>query len=129
MSLRKIVEKKKSEKYSWPEGWMTREQAANDLGVPPREVDDALREAIRDGDVLKQFFQLWDSKQGRVVRVPGYKVAEKGEAAPASTATNPEFARIERALQRDSSLSNYRIAKNNHSTSGQVALVRASLGL
>lgn len=132
-TLRKIVEKKKSEKYAWPEGWMTREQAANDLGVPPRDVDDALREAIRDGDVLKQFFQLWDSKQGRVVREPGYRVAEKTEAATvvkkSSRAPAAGSDRITRALQRDPSKTDYQIAKNHNTTVGEVAKVRAGLGL
>lgn len=128
-SLRKIVEKKKSEKYSWPEGWMTREQAANDLGVPPRDVDDALKEAIKDGDVLKQFFPLWDSKQGRIVREPGYRIAEKAETAVAFTLPPADYDRIARALQRDSSQANYLIAKNHRSTVGRVAEVRASLGL
>lgn len=78
--LRKIVEKKKSEKYSWPEGWMTRAQAADDLGVAPREVDETLKEAVRDGDVEKQFFQVYDARQGRVVREPGYRVSQRGVA-------------------------------------------------
>ena len=88
-TLRKIVEKKKSEKYAWPTGWMTREQAANDLGVAPRDVDDTLKEAIRDGDVLKQHFPLWDVSQGRVVRHPGYRVADKS-AAPVPEKPRPE---------------------------------------
>ena len=126
-SLRKIVEKKKSEKYAWPEGWMTREQAANDLGVPPREVDDCLKEAIKDGDVLKQFFPLWDSKQGRVVREPGYRVADKGEATKPTGKQADDYDRIFRALNRNPLFTNYQIAKNNHSTVGRVAEVRASM--
>jgi hypothetical protein len=84
-SLRKIVEKKKCEKYSWPEGWMTKEQAANDLGVAPRDVDDMLKEAIRDGDVERNHFTVYDAKAGRTMRVPGYRIAEPktADASPA----------------------------------------------
>jgi hypothetical protein len=80
--LRKIVEKKKSALYAWPAGWLSREQAANDLGCPPRDVDAELREAIRDGDVEKRFFPVWDAKQSRVVREPGYRVADSSTPAP-----------------------------------------------
>jgi hypothetical protein len=127
--LKKIVEKKKAEKYAWPEGWMTREQAANDLGVAPRDVDDTLKEAVRDGDVLKQHFPLWDSRQGRVVRQPGYCVARKdGKSVPAE-ANDIEYNRVVRGVKKNPKWTDGRIAKNYHSTVARVAAVRKELGL
>lgn len=131
--LKKIVEKKKAEKYAWPEGWMTREQAANDLGVAPRDVDDTLKEAIRDGDVLKQHFPLWDSRQGRVVRQPGYRVAGGEKVAENATKTaegdKREYDRVLRALERHPKYKDRQIARNARSTVGFVTTVRKELGL
>jgi hypothetical protein len=87
--LRKIVEKKKSALYAWPAGWLSREQAANDLGCPPRDVDAEHREAIRDGDVEKRVFPVWDAKQSRVVREPGYRVADSSAPDPAPRPASP----------------------------------------
>ena len=98
--LRKIVEKKKVERYTWPDGWMTREQAANDLGVAPRDVDDELREAIRDGDVLKEHFSMYCPKQKRVIRMPGYKVASKDESQKQPPKEKPEKASPDFSMER-----------------------------
>ena len=132
--LRKIVEKKKVERYAWPDGWMTREQAANDLGVAPRDVDDELRDAIRDGDVLKEHFSMYCPKQKKVVRMPGYKVAGKDEQA-AETKAKPQSAkpasvdeRIIASIHRNPKAPDHQIAKNlSGVTSADVARVRSTL--
>jgi hypothetical protein len=128
-SLRKIVEKKKCEKYSWPEGWMTKEQAANDLGVAPRDVDDMLKEAIRDGDVERKQFTVYDARQGRTVRQPGYRVADKGAPPTSSVADIPaeKVTRILACIGRNPGLSDRLIAKKlSNVRSSEVAAVRAS---
>jgi hypothetical protein len=118
------------EKFTVPDGWDTREKVALDLQCAPDRVADLLKPGIASGQIERQDFPVWDEARRMTTRVVCYRVVSvKTEAAPTSTTTNPEFARIERALHRDSSLSNYQIAKNNRSTSGQVAIVRASLGL
>ena len=138
-TLKKIVEKKKSEKYAWPKGWMTREQAANDLGVAPRDVDDTLKEAIQDKDVLKQHFPVWDASQGRVVRLPGYRVAKGGDtevveksiSEPAEKETRKRRTKEERilnAISRYPDLSDYAISRKlNKISAAEVAVVRQSL--
>jgi hypothetical protein len=129
ISLRKIVEKKKCEKYSWPEGWMTKEQAANDLGVAPRDVDDMLKEAIRDGDVERKQFTVYDARQGRTVRQPGYRVAEKGATPvhPIDDIPAEKVVRILAAIGRNPGASNRDIAKKlSRTTSREVEAVRAA---
>jgi len=131
-SLRKIVEKKKCEKYSWPEGWMTKEQAANDLGVAPRDVDDMLKEAIRDGDVERNHFTVYDAKAGRTMRVPGYRIADSQSPAPLTVSIDDipaeKVTRIIAAIGRHPGLTDRDIAKKlSKTTSKEIATVRASL--
>jgi hypothetical protein len=132
-SLRKIVEKKKCEKYAWPEGWMTKEQAANDLGVAPRDVDEMLKEAIRDGDVERKQFTVYDARQGRTVRQPGYRVTDKEKPQSQTVESIADIpaekvTRILAAINRNPGASDREVAKKLFkTTSREIAAVRAAL--
>ena len=87
-SLKQVVKKSHAQRYKWPEGWMTLEKAADDLECVTEKVDTILKPSFDDGTVQKQFFQVWDAKQGRVVKKPGYKIVDKG--APVEHAAKHE---------------------------------------
>lgn len=113
------------EKFTIPDGWDTRDKVAADLQCAPDRVADLLKPGIASGQIERQDFPVWDEARRMTVRVVCYRVASiKAEAAPAAGSC-----RITRALQRDPSKSDYQIAKNHKTTVGEVAKVRASLGL
>jgi hypothetical protein len=66
-------------RYVWPAGWLTLQQAANDLACLPEKVDTILKPSLDDGSVKKDHFMVWDTKLGRAMKKPGYKVAEKDD--------------------------------------------------
>ena len=118
------------EKFTIPDGWDTRDKVALDLQCAPDRVADLLKPGIASGQIERQEFPVWDEARRMTVRVTCFRVAEKAEAAAPVSAKGGSLAdRITRALQRDPSQPNYKIAKNHNTTVGEVAKVRASLGL
>ena len=77
--LKRLVAKSNAAKYMWPKGWMTREEAADELECSPTRVDEILRLSIADGNVKRTIFSVWSAQLERVVKLPGYREAKGSE--------------------------------------------------
>ena len=100
--LKQVVAKSFATKYAWPKGWLTREQAADDLECSPERVDEILRLPIQDGSVSKEHFPVWNPKLERVVKQPGYRVNSDSPAAsaPPTRTEEPLTPEREEAIRR-----------------------------
>ena len=91
--LAAIALKHKALKYVIPpnQGWITRQQAARQLGQPERKVHDLLRDAIEARDIETKKFCDWDAATMRPVQVTCYRIIEPGtpKSSPASAETIP----------------------------------------
>lgn len=83
--LAAIALKHKALKYGIPanQGWLTRQQAARQLGCPERNVHDLLRDAIEARDIETKKFSDWDAATMRPVQVTCYRIIEPGTPKPA----------------------------------------------
>jgi hypothetical protein len=68
--------------FSWPKGWSTREEIAEQLECSPDRVREILAPGIKTGDIEVKDFQVWED--GRKIRKTGYRkvVAEAKEEKP-----------------------------------------------
>ena len=105
--LAAIALKHKALKYGIPanQGWLTRQQAARQLGCPERNVHDLLRDAIEARDIETKKFSDWDAATMRPVQVTCYRILadlpEKKSPAKKSTppaATGPINAELRTAV-------------------------------
>jgi hypothetical protein len=71
-----LVAKHKAAKYGIPpnQGWLTRQQAARQLGTTDRNVHDLLRDAIEAKDIECKKFSDWDAASMRPVQVTCYRI-------------------------------------------------------
>jgi hypothetical protein len=85
--LAAIALKHKALKYGIPanQGWLTRQQAARQLGCPERNVHDLLRDAIEARDIETKKFSDWDAATMRPVQVTCYRIIEPGTPKPAKS--------------------------------------------
>jgi hypothetical protein len=85
--LAAIALKHKALKYGIPpnQGWITRQQAARQLGQPERNVHDLLRDAIEARDIETKKFSDWDAATMRPVQVTCYRIIEPGTPKPAKS--------------------------------------------
>jgi len=85
--LAAIALKHKALKYGIPanQGWLTRQQAARQLGCPERNVHDLLRDAIEARDIETKKFSDWDAATMRPVQVTCYRFIEPGTPKPAKS--------------------------------------------
>lgn len=74
-----ILEKQNATAYSWPRGWTSRDDVAEQLECSPERVASLLAPGIRTGAVERQDFTVWDNKLKRLVRVTGYRETGRGE--------------------------------------------------
>jgi hypothetical protein len=83
--LAAIALKHKALKYGIPanQGWLTRQQAARQLGCPERNVHDLLRDAIEARDIETKKFSDWDAATMRPVQVTCYRIIEPSAPKPA----------------------------------------------
>ena len=132
-----MVAKSHATKYAWPKGWLTRDQAADDLECSPERVDEILRLPIHDGSVSRELFPVWNAKSERVVKLPGYRInpsPEVASAAPASAKIiSPVTLEQEEAIRRigENRTCAKQIQKNlpRRFRHTRLAQVRAVLGL
>ena len=68
--------------FSWPKGWSTREEIAEQLECSPDRVREVLAPGIKSGDIEVKDFQVWED--GRKIRKTGYRkvVAEATAVKP-----------------------------------------------
>lgn len=85
-----ILEKQNAVAYSWPRGWTSRDDVAEQLECSPERVASLLAPGIRTGAVERQDFTVWDNKLKRLVRVTGYREISKGETSRGETPANPK---------------------------------------
>lgn len=121
-------------RYTIPAGWDTKEQVAEKLQCSPDRVADLLKPGIQSGEFERQEFSVWDETRRLTTRVTCYRVApEKGE--PKVEKGDPEriseleYNRVVRGFRKNPTWTNRQIAKNYHSTSARVALIRKEIGL
>jgi hypothetical protein len=107
--LAAIALKHKALKYGIPanQGWLTRQQAARQLGCPERNVHDLLRDAIEARDIETKKFSDWDAATMRPVQVTCYRIIEptapkpaKASATAAKSAPDELTAAIHRVIAR-----------------------------
>jgi hypothetical protein len=91
--LAAIALKHKALKYGIPpnQGWITRQQAARQLGQPERNVHDLLRDAIEARDIETKKFSDWDAATMRPVQVTCYRIIEPGTPKPAKSSPKDEL--------------------------------------
>lgn len=85
MNWKSEVNKMNTAAYSWPKGWSSREEIAEQLECSPERVREVLNPGIKAGTIECKDFKIWED--GRFVRRTGYrKVAlvatEKEAEAP-----------------------------------------------
>jgi hypothetical protein len=77
-----VVTKINRKQYAWPPGWETREEVAEQLECSPERVSEILAPGIRNGDVEKGSFAVWDDHLHRKVMITGYRMRPTGSLAP-----------------------------------------------
>jgi hypothetical protein len=136
--LAALVLKHKAAKHGIPEGqgWMTRTEAARQLGVPERNVHDMLRDAIAAKDVVVGKFSIWDAAGMRPTPVTCYRIAGEKASTPAPAKAPKADSELEesiiRAAERRPELPPSEIIKRlpkRLRTLANVALVKKILGL
>jgi hypothetical protein len=85
MNWKNEVNKMNAAAYSWPKGWSSREEIAEQLECSPERVREVLSPGLKAGTIETKEFKVWDGV--RLLRRPGYRKVEKGEA-PAPTAAS-----------------------------------------
>lgn len=95
-----ILEKQNATAYSWPRGWTSRDDVAEQLECSPERVASLLAPGVRAGTVERQDFTVWDNKLKRLVRVTGYREISRGEtlSAPESK-KSPEPRAVKEPLE------------------------------
>jgi hypothetical protein len=73
--------------FSWPKGWSTREEIAEQLECSPDRVREVLAPGIKTGDIEVKDFQVWED--GRKIRKTGYRKV-MAEADKPSKAAKPK---------------------------------------
>jgi hypothetical protein len=98
--LAALVLKHKAAKHGIPEGqgWMTRAEAARQLGVPERNVHDMLRDAIAAKDVVVGKFSIWDAAGMRPTPVTCYRITGEKAATPAPEKASKADLELETAV-------------------------------
>lgn len=89
--LAALVLKHKAAKYGIPadQGWITRQQAARQLGCPERNVQEMLRDAIAAKDIEIRKFMEWDAATMRPLQVTCYRITADTPAKPAKPTAPP----------------------------------------
>lgn len=82
MNWKTEVNKMNAAAYSWPKGWSSREEIAEQLECSPERVREVLNPGIKAGTIECKDFKIWED--GRFVRRTGYRkvaaaVAERKE--------------------------------------------------
>lgn len=83
MNLKRIVSRRNAATFTFPKGWITKAQAAEQLDCSEERVNEVLKHALRAGDIERKEFPVWDAALGRLVRITGYR--ETGHDSPADT--------------------------------------------
>jgi hypothetical protein len=115
--LAALVLKHKAAKHGIPEGqgWMTRQQAARQLGTTERNVHDLLRDAIAAKDIECRKFSDWDAATMRPIQVTCYRIIEsstkpaKPPAKPATSTPDDLTAAIQRIASKHPEFPPHRI--------------------
>lgn len=89
-----ILEKQNAATYSWPRGWTSRDDVAEQLECSPDRVASLLAPGIRAGTVERQDFTVWDNRLKRLVRVTGYRETGKEETSPAPESKKADEPRV-----------------------------------
>lgn len=66
--------------YSWPKGWSSREEIAEQLECSPERVREVLNPGIKAGTIESKDFKIWED--GRFVRRTGYRKVPASAPAP-----------------------------------------------
>jgi hypothetical protein len=100
--LAALVLKHKAAKHGIPEGqgWMTRAEAARQLGEPERKVHDLLRDAIAAKDIIVGKFSIWDAAGMRPMPVTCYRIAGEKTSTPAPVKALSANSELEEAIIR-----------------------------
>lgn len=86
MNWKSEVNKMNTAAYSWPKGWSSREDIAEQLECSPERVREVLNPGIKAGTIECKDFKIWED--GRFVRRTGYRKVsavlpeKKEDAAP-----------------------------------------------
>lgn len=72
--------------YSWPKGWSSREEIAEQLECSPERVREVLNPGIKAGTIECKDFKIWED--GRFVRRTGYR--KMTAAVPEKVASVPK---------------------------------------
>lgn len=89
-----ILEKQNAVTYSWPKGWTSRDDVAEQLECSPERVANLLAPGIRAGTVERQDFTVWDNRLKRLVRITGYREIDKSETPAGSDSKKSDEPRV-----------------------------------
>ena len=85
MKWKKLLHKQNAKHFSWPAGWDTAEEIAEQLECSPDRVREHLGPSIRCGEVECKNFTVWDTETGRKITKTGFRIggrSHEGDAVP-----------------------------------------------
>jgi hypothetical protein len=92
MNWKTTINKLNKQQYSFPAGWDTREEIAEQLDCSVERVAELLAPGLRSGQIERGSFPVWDERTGRKVMVTGYRERIDGKAK-SSVQAKPEPSR------------------------------------